>query len=90
MSKIIIFLILVMLNCGNGPAEDRGKRNCQNEILSTIGLLEHVKDSKYLDRDSNLTIYALLSMVTIKYECSASSRDNLRERYYRGYIEGKK
>jgi hypothetical protein len=80
MRKFILLLLFILMHCGNGPAEDRGKRNCLNARLFALAL--------YSNNYSTRSIL-LFSYSAEEFDCDESKRDSTINRYYRGYVKDK-
>ena len=76
LSKILFFIFI--LNCNRGPAEDRGKENCENFLLTALLL-----NSQPVNTNRNLLMLSLY-----KYRCEENN-DSTINRYYRGYVLNK-
>ena len=78
--KVIIFSILVLLNCNRGPAEDRAKRNCDDTKLLIVAIYN---DRSLSDNLKNSSLFLL----DTSRSCNGAIEDSLLNRYYRGYVK---
>ena len=76
MRLLVLIIFLLLIGCGNGPAEDRGKQNCKNDLLVVLLLLKNNDNGGK-------------SLAIGKLNSSCKNNDSLINRYYRGYVLNK-
>lgn len=99
MKNWIVSVILLQFFCGRGPAEDRGKRECNDAKMQVAGTLKISAEGGFKNNSSNTGNGTEMSNETLIHLVVAGAlmqcndpwgHDSILDRYYRGYIEGKK
>jgi hypothetical protein len=92
LTVLLFFLFIITMNCNRGPAEDRGKKGCEDAKLFFL-LSYSIANDKNIPDDSSIKRIASRGLFFQTYfidsECDSTKRDSTVDRYYRGYINGK-